>query len=151
MKTFNLKEISGAIAIFCHRVKLGQSCYAEDLHLNNRAAQLLKIVLMSKFSKSKGHPLDFPRLFIMDDKKHQLYHKVTTPNDIDLSNIGTVKDIIELMTFVGRTKRGVVKKEETKVFESTGLGGNLRLDGRVITKIVIEFHDGVIDTHITTC
>lgn len=151
MKTFNLKEIGNAIAIFCHRVKLGQSCYAADLHLNNRAAQLLKIVLTNKFCKSKGHPMDFPKLFIMDDKKYQLYHKVTTPNDVNLGDMDTVRDIVSLMTFVGRTKRGVAKKEETKVFESAGLGGNLRLDGRVITKIVIEFHDGVIDTHITTC
>jgi hypothetical protein len=151
MKTFNLKEISNAIAIFCHRVKLGQSCYAEDLHLNNRAAQLLKIALTSKFSKSKRHPFDFPRLFILDDKKHQLYHKVTTPNDVDLSNIGTVKDIITLMTFVGRTKRGVAKEERTEVLQSSGLGGRFRLNGRTVTRIVIEFHDGVIDTHITTC
>lgn len=151
MMTYDLKEISGAIAIFCHRVMLGQTCYANEIHLNNRAAQLLKIVLTSKFSKAKGHPIDFPKLFILDDKKRQLYHKVTTPNKIELGDVDTVRDIITLMTFVGRTKRNVEKKEETKVFESSCFGSKLRLDGRIISRIVIDFHDGLIDTHITTC
>ena len=151
MKSWNIKEISAAVAVFCHRVMLGQSCHAEDLGMNYRAAQLLKIVLTHKFSKKKGHPKDFPRLFIMDDKKHQLYHKVTTPNDIDLSDLHTIEDIAKLMTYVGRTKRGVAKPEKTQVYESAGLGANLCLDGRKIVKIVIEFHDGIIDTHVTTC
>lgn len=52
-----------------------------------------------------GAPFDFPKLFICDDIRKGLYHKNSTPNDIDLSDINTVFRIMELMTYVSRREK----------------------------------------------
>jgi hypothetical protein len=72
---------------------------------SNRTARLIKLVLTHKFIASAGAPYDFPKLFICDDVHKQLYHKSTTPNDVELSDLKTIEIIKSLMTYIGREER----------------------------------------------
>ena len=105
MRQFNLNNTSRSVLLFCRLVKLGKSCTANAIDANGRTAALLKAVLRNSFSTKNGAPFDFPRLFVCDDIQKQLYHKCTTPNDVDLSDLETIRKIQALMTYVGRKER----------------------------------------------
>lgn len=105
MRQFDIKNTSRSVLLFCRLVKMGRSCTAHAMGANSRAASLLKTVLRNSFSVKNGAPFDFPRLFICDDINKQLYHKCTTPNDIDLGDLETIRKIQALMTYVGREER----------------------------------------------
>lgn len=106
MRRFKTVETSKSIVLFCRLVKLGKPCTAKAMCCSARTAHLIKTVLTNRFVASSGAPFDFPRLFICDDKRGHMYHKCTTPNDIDLGDLKTIEQIESLMTYVGRTKRG---------------------------------------------
>lgn len=105
MRQFNLNKTAKSVTLFCRLVKLGKSCTANAMDASGRTASLLKMVLRNGFSTKNGAPFDFPRLFICDDIHKQLYHKCTTPNDVDLSDFETIRKIQALMTYVGRKER----------------------------------------------
>ena len=105
MRQFNLAKTAKSVTLFCRLVKLGKPCTANAMDASGRTASLLKAVLRNGFSTKNGAPFDFPRLFICDDIQKQLYHKCTTPNDIDLSDLETIRKIQALMTYVGRKER----------------------------------------------
>lgn len=105
MRQFNLNKTAKSVTLFCRLVKLGKSCTANAMDASGRTASLLKMVLRNSFSTKNGAPFDFPRLFICDDINKQLYHKCTTPNDVDLSDLETIRKIQALMTYVGREER----------------------------------------------
>lgn len=105
MRQFNLNKTAKSVTLFCRLVKLGKSCTANAMDASGRTASLLKMVLRNSFSTKNGAPFDFPRLFICDDIQKQLYHKCTTPNDVDLSDLETIRKIQALMTYVGREER----------------------------------------------
>lgn len=105
MRQYNHLVISAGITRFCRKVKFHHPATAKAIGLTNRQAHLLKEVLTHKFHKSMGAPFDFPKLFICDDIRKGLYHKNSTPNDIDLSDINTVFPIMELMTYVSRREK----------------------------------------------
>ena len=113
MRRFKTVETSRSIVLFCRLVKLGKPCTAKSMCCSARTANLIKTVLTNKFVASSGAPFDFPRLFICDDKRGHMYHKCTTPNDIDLGDLKTIEQIEALMTYVGRTKRGGETKSTT--------------------------------------
>lgn len=112
MRTYNINEIKAGVASFCHRVKCGLAITADSIGLSNRNAHLLKVVMTHKFDTKNGAPLSFPRLFIPDDEARGFYHKNTTPNNIDLSDLETIRLIMKLMTYVF-TKERTSKKDET--------------------------------------
>ena len=112
MRTYNINEIKAGVASFCHRVKCGLAITADSIGLSGRNAHLLKVVMTHKFDTKNGAPLNFPRLFIPDDEARGLYHKNTTPNDIDLSDLETIRLIMKLMTYVFAKERNS-KKDET--------------------------------------
>jgi len=105
MRQFNLGKTAKSVILFCRLVKIGQSCTAKAMDTSGRTASLLKMVLRNNFYTKNGAPFDFPRLFICDDIQKQLYHKCTTPNDVDLSDLETIRKIQALMTYVGRKER----------------------------------------------
>ena len=112
MRTYNINEIKTGVASFCHRVKCGLAITADSIGLSNRNAHLLKVVMTHKFNTKSGAPLNFPRLFIPDDEARGFYHKNTTPNNIDLSDLETIRLIMKLMTYVF-TKERNSKQNET--------------------------------------
>lgn len=150
MRQFKQAEISKGIILFCRAVKLGRSCTSKELCLSTRNARLLKTVLTHKFSKSSGAPYDFPRLFICDNKHLNLYHKCTTPNDIDLSDLKTVEMIMSLTTYVGRQEyyKPVKKKDglvADKVLTSDDISFSLKkAKDIIITKSKNEFSIRII-------
>lgn len=105
MRQFTLGKTAQSVLLFCRLVKMGQSCTARAMDASGRNAALLKTVLRNSFSTKNGAPFDFPRLFICDDIQKQLYHKCTTPNDVDLGDLETIRKIQTLMTYVGRKER----------------------------------------------
>lgn len=100
MRTYNINEIKAGVASFCHRVKCGLAITADSIGLSSRNARLLKVVMTHKFNTVNGAPLNFPRLFIPDDEDRGFYHKNSTPNNIDLSDLETIRSIMKLMTYV---------------------------------------------------
>lgn len=112
MRTYNTLTIRDGIIRFCRKVKFGHPVTAKSIGLSSRQTHLLKEVLTHKFSKSLGAPFDFPKLFICDNAHKGLYHKNSTPNDVDLSNLCTVVNITELMTYVSQEKRSKNEKQE---------------------------------------
>jgi len=112
MRTYKKQQIGKAVILFCRLVKMGYGCSAKSLDLNFRQAQLLRIVLSSRFSRRSGAPLDFPRLFICDDKERHYFHKNSTPNNIDLSDTNTIEDIISLMSYVNASLKSKAKVEK---------------------------------------
>ena len=105
MRQYNHLVISAGITRFCRKAKYHHPATAKAIGLSNRQAHLLKEVLTHKFHKSMGAPFDFPKLFICDDIRKGFYHKNSTPNDIDLSDINTVLRIMALMTYVSRREK----------------------------------------------
>ena len=117
MKTFELHKVRRSVAIFCHQVKVGGNCTSSKLDCTNKMFKVLTTVLTHKFSVKNGDPIDFPKLFICDDEKKGLYHKNTTPNDIELQDLNTIVCILRLMTYVSR-QLNCAKKEKNKTIES---------------------------------
>ena len=105
MRQYNQMQIRAGIIQFCRKVKFHHPATAKAIGLSNRQAHLLKEVLCHKFSKNDGAPFDFPKLFICEDVRKALYHKNSTPNDIDLSDLNTVLRIIKLMSYVSRQEK----------------------------------------------
>lgn len=113
MRQYDINEIKRGVILFCRKAKYGESVTAESLGLSGRQTHLLKIVLTHKFSIEKGAPIDFPKLFICDDKNRGFYHKNTTPNDTDLSSLDTIFKITKLMTYVSGQERISQHEEKT--------------------------------------
>ncbi len=111
MKTYNINEIKVGVASFCHRVKCGLAITADSIGLSARNTHLLKVVMTHKFDTTHGAPLNFPRLFIPDDEARGFYHKNTTPNSIDLSDLETIRLIMKLMTYVFIRERNSKQNE----------------------------------------
>lgn len=111
MRTYNINEIKAGVASFCHRVKCGLAITADSIGLSNRNTHLLKVVMTHKFDTTHGAPLNFPRLFIPDDEARGFYHKNTTPNNIDLSDLETIRLIMKLMTYVFIKERNYKQNE----------------------------------------
>lgn len=115
MRTYNINEIKAGVASFCHRVKCGLAITANSIGLSTRNAHLLKVVMTHKFDTTHGAPLNFPRLFIPDDEARGFYHKNTTPNNIDLSDLETIRLIVKLMTYVFNKEKGRNSKQSETV------------------------------------
>lgn len=115
MRTYNINEIKAGVISFCHRVRYGLAITAHSIGLSNRNAHLLKVVMTHKFDTKNGAPFDFPRLFIPDDEARGFYHKNTTPSDVDLSDLETIRQIMKLMTYVFTKEKGRNSKQDETV------------------------------------
>lgn len=137
MRQLDINKTAKSVVLFCRLVKLGHPCTAKSMCNSARNARLLKTVLTHKFTKESGAPYDFPRLFICDDKRGQLFHKCTTPNGIDLGDLSTISVIQSLMTYIAREEREKISSDKLNKMTNTQKQLSIKYDIETIAKIEV--------------